>query len=241
MAKTGQRRTGGDCGIAAPRKAQGPAAGAPVESAVLRRYRHADRRRRYLVLSKDPDRAAGAGQAVRLGAQARGRQIFPRHPVEKVGIAVDDAPFLAVELKVERDRHGRSSSFRTNVDDWVAAGPRARLALRAGTGNRRPQALSARAPRAVGEGDAARCSTTWWSSARSATSAARRCSASPPAEPFSPWRKQAPCGSLPDGRHGGHDLSRARNSSRAPARGSMLQVPRGTRPIPSVIAGARRP
>ena len=44
-------------------------------------------------------------------------------PVEKVGITVDDAPFLAVELKVERGGGGQVLNFRTNVDDWVAAGP----------------------------------------------------------------------------------------------------------------------
>ena len=46
-------------------------------------------------------------------------------PVEKVGIAVVDAPFLAVELKVEHDERGQVLNFRTNVDDWVAAGSRA--------------------------------------------------------------------------------------------------------------------
>src|ERR1700744_3279545 len=41
-------------------------------------------------------------------------------PVEKVGIRVDDAPFLAVEmLKQENDPSGRLLRFRTNVDDWV--------------------------------------------------------------------------------------------------------------------------
>src|ERR1700744_3771553 len=41
-------------------------------------------------------------------------------PVEKVGIRVDDAPFLAVEmLKDENDPSGRLLRFRTNVDDWV--------------------------------------------------------------------------------------------------------------------------
>jgi hypothetical protein len=44
-------------------------------------------------------------------------------PVEKCGIVVDDAPFLAVELRVEADAHGRTLHFRTNVDDWVACGP----------------------------------------------------------------------------------------------------------------------
>jgi uncharacterized protein len=43
-------------------------------------------------------------------------------PVEKVGITVDDVPFLAVELTVARDV-GQSLTFRTNVDDVVTAGP----------------------------------------------------------------------------------------------------------------------
>jgi hypothetical protein len=40
-------------------------------------------------------------------------------PVEKVGIRVDDAPFLAVEMLKENSERGRSLRFRTNVDDWV--------------------------------------------------------------------------------------------------------------------------
>jgi uncharacterized protein len=40
-------------------------------------------------------------------------------PVEKVGIRVDDAPFLAVEMLEESDERGRLLRFRTNVDDWV--------------------------------------------------------------------------------------------------------------------------
>ena len=40
-------------------------------------------------------------------------------PVEKVGIRVDDAPFLAVEMTREQDQQGRRLRFRTNVDDWV--------------------------------------------------------------------------------------------------------------------------
>ncbi len=43
-------------------------------------------------------------------------------PVEKCGIVVEDAPFLAVELKVEQGERGQVLSFRTNVDDWVACG-----------------------------------------------------------------------------------------------------------------------
>src|SRR5438552_12468528 len=44
-------------------------------------------------------------------------------PVEKCGIVVDDAPFLAVELNVEPGPAGQTLHFRTNVDDWVACGP----------------------------------------------------------------------------------------------------------------------
>ena len=75
-------------------------------------------------------------------------------PVEKCGIAVDDAPFLAVEMKIEQGDKGRVLNFRTNVDDWVACGPDHRAALRAGAGDRRAQALSACAARPVGQGDA---------------------------------------------------------------------------------------
>jgi uncharacterized protein len=63
-----------------------------------------------------------------------GDKYFLVTPVEKVGITVDDAPFLAVELKVEEVEEGgepkgpnvsksRRLTFRTNVDDWVTCGP----------------------------------------------------------------------------------------------------------------------
>ena len=42
-------------------------------------------------------------------------------PVEQVGIRVDDAPFLAVEMRVENDEGGQALTFRTNVDDVVTA------------------------------------------------------------------------------------------------------------------------
>jgi hypothetical protein len=44
-------------------------------------------------------------------------------PVEKVGVAVDDAPFLAVEMAGEGAGADRVLTFRTNVGDIVAAGP----------------------------------------------------------------------------------------------------------------------
>jgi hypothetical protein len=48
-------------------------------------------------------------------------------PVEKVGIRVDDAPFLAVEVLMEQDGRGRLLRFRTNVDDWVCCDGQHRL------------------------------------------------------------------------------------------------------------------
>ncbi|HUI98246.1 MAG TPA: DUF1285 domain-containing protein [Xanthobacteraceae bacterium] len=53
-----------------------------------------------------------------------GDHYFLVTPVEKCGIAVDEAPFLAVELAVDNPTQGeRVLRFRTNVDDWVACGP----------------------------------------------------------------------------------------------------------------------
>jgi hypothetical protein len=43
-------------------------------------------------------------------------------PVERVGITVEDAPFLAVEMAVEGEGESRRIAFRTNVDDVVQAG-----------------------------------------------------------------------------------------------------------------------
>ena len=53
-----------------------------------------------------------------------GDKYFLVTPVEKCGIVVDDAPFLAVELQDRgQTTAGRVLHFRTNVDDWVACGP----------------------------------------------------------------------------------------------------------------------
>jgi hypothetical protein len=51
-----------------------------------------------------------------------GDKYFLVTPVEKVGLIVVDAPFLAVELKVDHADQ-QKLAFRTNVDDWVTAGP----------------------------------------------------------------------------------------------------------------------
>jgi hypothetical protein len=40
-------------------------------------------------------------------------------PVEKVGIRVDDVPFMAVEMIEDGAGESRKLSFRTNVDDWT--------------------------------------------------------------------------------------------------------------------------
>jgi uncharacterized protein len=61
-------------------------------------------------------------------------------PVEKCGIAVDDAPFLAVEMRLDQDPTGQTLKFRTNVDDWVTCGPdnALRFEPEAGTGGLKP-------------------------------------------------------------------------------------------------------
>ncbi|HEY0568567.1 MAG TPA: DUF1285 domain-containing protein [Xanthobacteraceae bacterium] len=56
-----------------------------------------------------------------------GEKYFLVTPVEKIGIVVDDAPFTAVELKVEEARDGRTLCFRTNVEEWITAGAENRL------------------------------------------------------------------------------------------------------------------
>jgi uncharacterized protein len=52
-----------------------------------------------------------------------GDKYFLVTPAEKCGIAVDDAPFLAVEMQILDRPGGRVLKFRTNVDDWVECGP----------------------------------------------------------------------------------------------------------------------
>src|SRR6267142_418093 len=59
-----------------------------------------------------------------------GDKYFLVTPVEKCGIVVEDAPFLAVELEVARGDRGVAPGasrevlhFRTNFDDWGACGP----------------------------------------------------------------------------------------------------------------------
>ena len=51
-----------------------------------------------------------------------GDKYFLVTPVEKVGIIVEDVPFLAVEMRVDRDDE-QILRFRTNMDEWIDAGP----------------------------------------------------------------------------------------------------------------------
>jgi hypothetical protein len=69
-----------------------------------------------------------------------GDKYFLVTPVEKCGIVVDDVPFVAVELRVERPGREQTLHFRTNVDDWVACGGEHALRFEpeAGTGGLRP-------------------------------------------------------------------------------------------------------
>ena len=51
-----------------------------------------------------------------------GEDFFLVSPVEKLRIAVEDAPFLAVELECSGESQSQRLIFRTNVDDVVIAG-----------------------------------------------------------------------------------------------------------------------
>ncbi|MFX0546807.1 DUF1285 domain-containing protein [Roseovarius sp. S1116L3] len=52
-----------------------------------------------------------------------GDDYFLVTPVEKVGITVEDAPFVAVDFDVEGSGKDQRITFHTNVDDSVSAGP----------------------------------------------------------------------------------------------------------------------
>lgn len=46
-------------------------------------------------------------------------------PVEKVGIRVQDAPFVAVDFDIDGEGEGQILTFTTNLDDVTVAGPEA--------------------------------------------------------------------------------------------------------------------
>lgn len=64
-------------------------------------------------------------------------------PVERIGITVDDAPFVAVAMEVEGRGRGQTIAFRTNVDDVVEAGREhpLRFETELGTGGLKPYVL----------------------------------------------------------------------------------------------------
>jgi hypothetical protein len=64
-------------------------------------------------------------------------------PAERGRIQVDDAPFTAVELDVAGSGRDQLLRFRTNVDDWVEAGPDhpLRVSEAPGTGEPSPYIL----------------------------------------------------------------------------------------------------
>lgn len=51
-----------------------------------------------------------------------GARFVLKTPVEKVGIQVEDVPFLAVDMAVEDASQGRTLVFRTNLDEVVRCG-----------------------------------------------------------------------------------------------------------------------
>ena len=61
-------------------------------------------------------------------------------PVEKVGLVVEDAPFLAVEMRAEHGPQGQILHFRSNVDDWVECDTQhvLRFVTEPGTGGLKP-------------------------------------------------------------------------------------------------------
>lgn len=52
-----------------------------------------------------------------------GDRYFLVTPVEKVGITVEDVPFVAVDFEAEGSGRDQRITFLTNVDDVVTAGP----------------------------------------------------------------------------------------------------------------------
>ncbi|MEZ5876728.1 MAG: DUF1285 domain-containing protein [Tepidamorphaceae bacterium] len=64
-------------------------------------------------------------------------------PVERIGIEVEDAPFIAVEMAVKGEGRDQVIAFRTNVDDVVEADAEhpLRFEVEEGTGGLKPYVL----------------------------------------------------------------------------------------------------
>src|SRR5262245_17825226 len=73
------------------------------------------------------DSPIGRPALVKLFAGVLRKDADGRHylvtPAGKIDVAVDDAPFLAVEMEARGSGSAQSLIFRTNVDDIVTAGP----------------------------------------------------------------------------------------------------------------------
>jgi hypothetical protein len=87
----------------------------------------------------------GRPAMVRLFSTILRREPDGRHvlvtPVEKLDIEVEDAPFLAVELKSEGEGRSRRLAFRLNTGDMVVAGPDHPLRFEAGEDGPHPYLL----------------------------------------------------------------------------------------------------
>lgn len=72
-----------------------------------------------------------------------GEKYFLVTPVEKLGITVDDAPFVAVEADARGHGRGQEIVFRTNVDELLTAGAEhpVRVAENSDTGEPAPYIL----------------------------------------------------------------------------------------------------
>ncbi len=75
-----------------------------------------------------------------------GDDYFLVTPVEKVGIKVDDAPFIAIDFDVSGAGDSQAITFHTNVDDSVILGETAplRMAHNPQTGEPAPMFWSVR-------------------------------------------------------------------------------------------------
>jgi hypothetical protein len=94
-------------------------AGAPVEPAVLRRSGHGDPARRHVVLRRHAHRPQTAGAAFFDDPQAwKTDKFYLVTPVEKVGIRVEDAPFVAVDFEAAGRPSVRSSASRRMSVTW---------------------------------------------------------------------------------------------------------------------------
>ena len=88
----------------------------------------------------------GRAELVRLFStilKREGDDYFLVTPVEKVGITVDDAPFVAVDFEAAGTGDAQVLTFTTNVGDKIAAGPEApiRVERKPSTGEPAPYVL----------------------------------------------------------------------------------------------------